>query len=290
MCLTHHHEPTAGGLKIGDRVGVGAQVSSCLQPDCYECMHDNENYCQHQYTIQYNSRFKDGSKAFGGFADYSRAPSHFVFKIPDNLPSSAAAPMLCGGVTAFSPMLRHGAGPGKAVGVVGIGGIGHYGILSAKVLGAEKIVAISRNSAKKEDCVRMGATDFIATDEEEDWAGKHHNSLDLIVSTVASPNMPLRQYLQMLKVGGVFCVVGAEDNLPTLNAFDLLPKRLTVVGSGIGSPKEIRQMLDLFAEKGVHSWTNDVPMKDANQALRDMDAGRARYRLVLVNEKHTKGT
>ena len=223
----------------------------------------------------------------GGYADYWRGHSHFVFKIPDALPSDVAAPMLCGGVTTFSPLLRNGAGPGKRVGIVGIGGLGHFGVLGAKALECDKVVAISRSSSKKQDAMKMGADDFIATDEDQDWATKHAGTLDLIICTVSSPKMPLAQYLQLLRVDGQFIQVGApEDQIPGFSAFALIAKGVKVGGSAIGSPEEIRKMLNLFAEKGVKTWNNNVPMKDANRAIVDMDAGKARYRYVLVNEKH----
>jgi len=276
-----------GGFKVGDRVGVGAQSMSCLRPDCDECSNDCENYCQNGQTGTYNGKYRDGSKSYGGYADYWRGPSHFVFKIPDALESDLAAPMLCGGITAFSPLLHHKAGPGKTVAVVGIGRLGHFGIMGAKVLGVDKIVAISRTSSKKADALKMGADDFIATDEDKGWNRKHRKSIDIIVSTVSSPNMPLQQYLQLLRFGGVFVQIGApEDSLPPINGFQLLGKRCSITGSSIGSPKEIRYMLDLFAEKGVRTWNNNVPMKDANKAIVDMEAGKARYRYVLVNEQH----
>ena len=142
----------------------------------------------------------------------------WVVHIPDAISSDVAAPMLCGGVTAFSPLTQHGAGPGKRVGIIGIGGLGHFGLLGAKALGCDKITAISRTSTKKEDAKKMGATDFIATEEESDWAEKHAGTLDLIVSTVSSPKMPLASYLGLLRYKGKFVQVGApEDAVPGFN-------------------------------------------------------------------------
>lgn len=199
--------------------------------------------------------------------------------------------MLCGAVTTYSPLKKNGAGPGKRVGIVGIGGLGHFGVMAAKALGCDEVVAISRSSAKKEDAMKMGATKFIATDEDKDWAKHNSNSLDLIISTVSSPKMPLNQYLQMLRVNGQFIQVGApEDPIPAFNAFALIGKGVKVGGSMIGAPQEIQDMLEFFAEKGVKTWNVNVPMKEANQAVVDMDAGKARYRYVLVNEKHASET
>lgn len=159
--------------------------------------------------------------------------------------------------------------------------------MSAAALGCDAVVAISRTSAKKEDAFKMGATGFIATDEEPKWHRKHARSLDIIVSTVSSPKMPLQQYLSLLNFNGTFVQVGApEDPIPGFNAYALMSKRVKVTGSMIGSPKEIKDMLNFFAEKGVKTWNNNVPMKEANKAIIDMEAGKARYRYVLVNEKH----
>jgi alcohol dehydrogenase (NADP+) len=142
-----------------------------------------------------------------------------VFKIPDAIPSDIAAPMLCGGITAFSPLLQYKAGPGKRVGIIGIGGLGHFGILGANALGCDEIVAISRTSAKREDALKMGATKFIATDEDSDWATKNASTLDLIVCTVSSPKMRIQEYLDLLRLKGQFVQVGApEDKIPGFNS------------------------------------------------------------------------
>ena len=233
----------------------------------------------------YNGKYPDGSKSYGGYADYCRAPSHFVIKIPDSISSADAAPMHCGGITAYSPLKNNGCGPGKKVGIVGVGGLGHFGILYAKALGADSITAISRTSTKKSDALKLGADKYIATDEDPNWAKQHARSLDLIVSTVSSPSMPLERYLQLLRTHGQFIQVGApEDRLPAFNVFSLIQKGSKIGGSAIGAPHEIEEMLELTARKGVKPWIQERPLREANQAVRDMDEGKARYRFVLVNE------
>lgn len=196
--------------------------------------------------------------------------------------------MLCGGVTTYSPLKNYGCGPGKTVGIIGVGGLGHFGLIWAKALGAKKVVAISRTDTKKADALKIGADGFIAT-ADKDWSTKNANTLDLIVSTVSSPKMPLGQYLQLLRPHGTFVQVGApEDELPGFSAFALIAKGASITGSAIGSPDEIRDMLKLVDEKKLKPWIEERPMKDANAAVVDMEAGKARYRYVLVNEKHVE--
>jgi alcohol dehydrogenase (NADP+) len=274
-------------IQVGDRCGVGAQSSSCLRPDCEDCSCGEENYCTTNHVGTYNGKYSDGSKSYGGYSDYCRAPGHFIVKIPDGLSSAEAAPMLCGGVTTWSPLVKNGAGPGKKVGIVGVGGLGHFGILWAKALGCDKVVAISRTNAKKADSLNMGATHYIATDEDKNWARTNSQSLDLIISTVSSPNMPIVKYLALLRSSGQFIQVGApEDALPGFNIFALITKGAKIGGSMIGSPKEITEMLEFAAKNNIHPHIQERPMKDANQAVIDMEDGNARYRYVLVNEAH----
>ncbi len=189
-----------GGIKVGDRVGVGAQSDACVGRfgDCPECAMGWENYCSHKFVGTYNSVHYNGWKSYGGYALYNRVPSHFAVKIPDAIPSAEAAPMLCGGVTLYSPLKHNNCGPGKRVGIIGVGGLGHFGVLFAKALGADKVVAISRKTGKSEDALKMGADLYIATDDEPDWATKYTRSLDLIVCTVSSTKV---RYLPSMLVG-----------------------------------------------------------------------------------------
>lgn len=295
-----------GGIKVGDRVGVGAQSDACVGRfgDCPECAMGWENYCSHKFVGTYNSVHYNGGKSYGGYALYNRVPSHFAVKIPDAIPSAEAAPMLCGGVTLYSPLKHNNCGPGKRVGIIGVGGLGHFGVLFAKALGADKVVAISRKTGKSEDALKMGADLYIATDDEPDWATKYARSLDLIVCTVSSTKvrclssvlavfmktnllnkMPMAEYVGLLATNGSFVQVGLPEdgqlNAPVAN----LKRRLKMESSLVGSPDEIREMLALVAEKGVKPWIEEVPMKDANKAIVDMHEGKARYRYVLVNKE-----
>ncbi|KAJ5457531.1 Polyketide synthaseenoylreductase [Penicillium sp. IBT 31633x] len=271
-------------IRLGDRVGIGAQSDACLRADCEACADGEESYCS-RMTGTYNGRYADKSKSFGGFGEKWRGPAHFVFRIPDSLPSAEAAPLLCGGVTVFAPMRKYGVGRGKTVGIVGIGGLGHLGILFARALGADRVVAISRSSGKKGDAIGgLGADGFIATGEEKGWAKKYSRTLDFILCTVSAHDMPFAQYLRLLKRDGVFVQVGApEEALPPLMAWSLIQKSVKVTGSNIGSPDDIRAMLALAAEKRVLPWIQKRDMADVNQALVDMHEGKARYRYVLQN-------
>ncbi|ROT35152.1 GroES-like protein [Sodiomyces alkalinus F11] len=270
----------------GDRVGVGAQCKSCLQPGCRPCNNDMEQHCPDEFTTTYDARYKeDGSKAYGGYARYWRGPASFVFKIPGAIPSEIAAPLLCGGLTVYAPLTDNGAGPGKRVGIAGFGGLGHLGVLFAKALGCEKVVAISRSASKREDALRMGADEYIATADDEQWHTKHARSLDLIISTISGADFPLDKYLSLLDVKGNLIQVGApEDPMPSFSAFSLLVGDRKVGGSTIGSRKQAREMLELAAKTNLRAWVQVRPMSEANQVVVDMDKGNARYRYVLQNE------
>lgn len=241
-------------VKEGDIVGVGAQSSSCLKPDCEECSSGfNEQYCPHMVGC-YNAKYPDGSKSYGGYAQHARHPGHFVIKIPDTIPYAEAAPMLCAGATLYSPISRAQV-KGKNVGIVGLGGLGHFGVLFAKALGAKKVVVLSRKASKRDDALKLGADEYVSTDEDPDWAAKHAGSLHNIFSTVSSPKMPLSEYLSLLKPHGHFTQLGApEDLIPAINAFTLIPKNVSMGGSCIASPKEIKEMLDLVAAQKIKPW------------------------------------
>ncbi|KAI1840215.1 hypothetical protein JX266_013582 [Neoarthrinium moseri] len=273
------------GIKVGDRVGVGAQADSCLGRDghCDDCAAEEENYCS-GWVPTYNAKHFNGDATQGGYATYHRTKSHFVVKIPEGVDSAEAAPMLCGGVTVFHPLKSYNTGPGMRVGIVGVGGLGHYGVIFAKAMGAE-VVGISRKVSKREEVLSLGADDYIATDDDKDWVAKNHRSLDLIVSTVASSKVPINDYFKLLKKQASFVQVG----IPEAGAFPIAGPsvvfgRNKFTGSLIGSPNDLRDMLELVAKKSLKGMVQQRSMKDANQAVQDLEAGKARYRYVLVNE------
>lgn len=281
-------------LALGDRVGVGAQSDSCcsrMGKPCEACESGQENYCPNKHVGTYNGVYLNGGKSYGGYATYNRVPARFAVKIPEGISSAEAAPMLCGGVTTYAPLKHHGAGPGKTVGIVGLGGLGHFGVMWAKALGADKVVVISRTNAKKEDALKMGADEFIATAEDPKWGKTHANTIDLIVCTVSQTDMPVQDYFNLLKFDGVFVQVGLpDDGFPTFQQKPLIFKRIKITGSLIGSPDDIREMFDLALAKGVKPWISTIPMKDANQAIVDFEKGAPRYRFVLENEPEAKAS
>ncbi|KAK7415253.1 hypothetical protein QQX98_006002 [Neonectria punicea] len=274
-----------GSIKTGDRVGVGAQNDSCLgrQGDCEECAAGLESYCA-KMVVTYGSTHFNGGKAMGGHATHHRCPSHFVVKIPDGLASELAAPMLCGGLTLYAPLKYHACGPGKEVGIVGVGGLGHFGVLFAKALGAERVVGISRSASKRDEVLSMGADEYIATEDDADWAKKNDKSLDLVISTLSSSQVPIQDYLNLLRTDGTFVQVGnPDDGGYNMHPITFITRRIKFTGSSTGSPREMAQMLRLAADKGVRPWVQQRPMGEANQAIVDMEAGKARYRYVLTN-------
>ncbi|OAL48316.1 GroES-like protein [Pyrenochaeta sp. DS3sAY3a] len=273
-------------IKEGSRVGVGAQARSCLQKDCPDCSQGLQNYCHREAINTYGSVYPNGEgKSYGGYATHNRTNGHFVVNIPESLDSADAAPMLCGGITVFSPLKQNGCGPGKTVGIIGVGGLGHFGVLFAKALGADRVVGISRRGDKRDDVLKLGADAYVATADDKDWAKHNAQTLDLIVCTVSSADMPLNEYLSLLKTKGTFIQVGAPDGgkFPEINAFTLISAGIKIGGSGIGSPAQIEEMLQLAADQKVKPWIQKRSMKEANQAVLDMVDGKARYRYVLEN-------
>ncbi|KAI8682139.1 PKS-ER domain-containing protein [Fusarium keratoplasticum] len=233
----------------------------------------------------YGSVYADGTLAQGGYSSHIRAHEHYVYPIPEKLQTELAAPMLCAGLTAYSPLVRNGVGPGKTVGVIGIGGIGHFGILFSKALGA-KTIAISRSRAKEADARQLGADDFLAT-KEQDWNKLYARKLDFILSTASSAEgFELGDYLSLLKVHGKFVAVG----LPEGTSWQVAPQSLIwngcLIGSShLGNRREVLEMLQLAADKDIKSWveTISVSEKGVGEALDRLHNGDVRYRFTLVD-------
>ncbi|OTA96031.1 hypothetical protein M434DRAFT_376995 [Hypoxylon sp. CO27-5] len=269
--------------EVGQRVGVGAQVYSCL--DCRQCNNNNETYCVDQVNAYGDPYPGTDYTTQGGFASHTRIHEYWVFPIPASLPSSEAAPLLCAGVSVYSPLKRFGTGPGKKVGIIGIGGLGHYAIQFAKALGAE-VWAISRSRDKEEDCNVMGADGFLATNEEG-WNTPHKMTFDLIINTASSfESFQLKGYLSLLDVHGRFNSVGLPGGEGIkINNFDFAPNGCSIGSTNLGSRQEMLEMLDLAATKGIKSWIEQIPISKVGlqKAMEKLQSGDVRYRCCMVD-------
>lgn len=267
--------------KIGDRVGVGAQAFSC--GECKSCKSHNEQYCT-KAAYTYFGQYPDGYNTQGGYASHIRLPGKFAFRIPEALDSKHAAPLMCGGITCYSPLIRNGAGPGKKVAISGIGGIGHMAIMFAKALGAE-VYAISRSDSKKEDALKLGADHYIATNEKG-WETKYADTLDIILNCGSSwSGIDINLMLSTLTAGGKFVSISAPaaDETLAVSAFPLGGKSISQ--SILGSGKEIEELLQLCAEKNIKPWIEEVPISadGTHEVLTRADKVDVRYRFVLTD-------
>ena len=262
--------------KVGDHVGVGCFVDSCRQ--CHECVEGENNYCLVGMNATYNGREKDGSPTYGGYSDHIVVDENYVLRIPENLPLDAAAPLLCAGITLYSPLHHWGAGPGKKVGIVGLGGLGHMGVKLSHALGAHTTV-FSQSMKKADDAKRLGADDFFAMSDPESLkplAG----TFDLIISTVGVA-MDFGPYLQMLKKDGSLVLVGAPEENSNFNAFGVIAGRKSIAGSMIGSIQETQEMLDFCGKNNITSDIEITPIDKVNEAYERMLKSDVRYRFVI---------
>ncbi|MGW6687703.1 NAD(P)-dependent alcohol dehydrogenase [Streptomyces sp. NPDC054961] len=261
---------------VGDRVGVGCFVDSCRE--CAYCLRGQEQYCVKGMTGTYNARGKDGEPTYGGYSTHIVVDENYTVRIPDGIGLDVAAPLLCAGITLYSPLRHWGAGPGKKVAVVGLGGLGHMGVKLAHAMGAE-VTVLSQTLRKKEDGHRLGADHFYATSDEatfDELAG----SFDLIVSTVSAP-LGFDSYLALLKVDGALVNVGAPEEPVALNLFSVINGRKTLAGSMIGGIAETQEMLDFCAEHALGSDIEVIRAEEVNEAYERVQAGDVRYRFVI---------
>ncbi|MBO9532384.1 MAG: NAD(P)-dependent alcohol dehydrogenase [Solirubrobacteraceae bacterium] len=264
------------GFQPGDQVGVGCMVNSC--GECEHCRAGEEQFCVPGAVFTYGSPDKDGTLTQGGYATGIVVTEGFVVRIPEGLALDAAAPLLCAGITTYSPLKRWGAGPGKRVGVIGLGGLGHMAVKIAKAMGAE-VVVLSQSLSKKDDGLRLGASDYRATSDKTTFK-ELAASLDLIINTV-SATLPMDRYLGLLKIDGALVNVGLPSEPMAVNAFSLTHARRSLSGSLIGGIRETQEMLDFCAEHGI---TADIELIDAaqiNEAWERVLNSDVRYRFVI---------
>jgi uncharacterized zinc-type alcohol dehydrogenase-like protein len=261
---------------VGDRVGVGCLVDSCRE--CDNCKAGLEQYCTGGNVGTYNAVGKDGEPTYGGYAEKIVVDENYVVRIPDGLSLDEAAPLLCAGITTYSPLKHWNAGPGKKVAILGMGGLGHMGVKIAHALGAE-VTVLSQSLRKKDDGLKLGADHYYATSDEatfKELAG----TFDLILSTVSAP-LNLDAYLSLLKTDGAFVNVGAPEEPVALNLFSVIGGRKTLAGSGIGGIQETQEMLDFCAEHGFGAEIELIRADEINDAYERVLASDVRYRFVI---------
>lgn len=261
---------------VGDRVGVGCMVNSC--GTCASCRRGEEQYCLNGMTPTYAGTDRDGTTTQGGYSSHVVVDADFVLSVPDGLDPAAAAPLLCAGITTYSPLRHWGAGPGKKVAIVGLGGLGHMGVKLAHALGAE-VTVLSQSLKKQEDGLRLGADHYYATsdpDTFEQLAGR----FDLIVNTV-SASIDLDAYLRLLAVDGTMVNVGAPPEALGVRVGTLIGGRRSFAGSAIGGIAQTQEMLDFCAEHGIGAEVEVIGAEKINEAYERVLASDVRYRFVI---------
>lgn len=264
--------------KVGDIVGVGCMVDSCRQ--CEACKSDLEQYCLEGMTQTYASPDRiDGTFTMGGYSSDMVVSEHFVVRIPANLDPAAAAPILCAGITTYSPLKHYGVKAGDKVGVLGMGGLGHMGIKFAKAMGAE-VTLFTRSEAKAEEGRRQGADHVIVSTNEQqmkDAAGR----FDFLLDTIPVQH-DLNQYLETLRFDGVHILVGLIEPIsPPVHAFNLVGKRRVLAGSLIGGLAETQEVLDFCAEHGITCDIEMLDIRNINEAFERVVKGDVKYRFVI---------
>jgi len=262
--------------KVGDKVGVGCFVDSCRS--CPECQIGLEQYCSVQTVWTYNARDKAGTPTYGGYSDRIVVDENYVLRMPNNLSLDACAPLLCAGITLYSPLRHWHAGPGKKVAIVGMGGLGHMGVKLAHALGA-KVTVLSQSLKKQDDGRRLGADQFLATSDPATF-DKLANSFDLIINTV-SAKMDWNQYLSLLKMDGTLVVVGLPEKDIPIGAFSLTARRRSIAGSQIGGIRETQEMLDFCGKHNLTCEIEVVPIQKVNEAYERVLKSDVRYRFVI---------
>ncbi|MGI0018747.1 MAG: NAD(P)-dependent alcohol dehydrogenase [Nitrosotalea sp.] len=268
--------PKVTKYKTGDRVGVGCFVDSCRK--CDACNKNLEQYCTNGMVTTYNGTEKDGSITQGGYSNKIVVDENYVLRIPELIPLDSAAPLLCAGITLYSPLMHWKAGPGKKVAIIGLGGIGHMGVKIAHALGAE-VTVLSHSLKKQEDGKKLGADHFYATSDPATFE-KLKGHFDLIINTV-SADIDWNQYLELLTLDGTMVVVGIPEKQTPVGSFPLVAGRRSLAGSLIGGIKETQEMLDFCGKNNIASEIELIPIQKVNEAYKRILASDVRYRFVI---------
>lgn len=262
--------------KIGDTVGVGCFVDSCRE--CEACREGEEQFCEQGMTPTYNGHERDGkTPTYGGYSTRITVEEKYVLRIPQGMPLERTAPLLCAGITTYSPLRRFGVKAGDRVAIVGLGGLGHMGVKIAKAMGA-KVTVLSHSPAKRNDALKLGADDFIATRDENAFR-ENAGRFDFILDTVSATH-DYNAYLNLLRRDGTMVLVGLPDPTP-LSAAPLVLKRRTLAGSLIGGIRETQEMLDFCAAHGVAADVEVIPIQSVNEAFERMLKSDVHYRFVI---------
>lgn len=266
------------GFKVGDIAGVGCMVDSCRQ--CASCKEGQEQYCEAGFTGTYNGPMFGGENTYGGYSDHVVVDEKYVLHVRHaEADLAAVAPLLCAGITTYSPLAHWKVGPGQKVGVVGLGGLGHMGVKIAKAMGAE-VVLFTTSESKRADALRLGADAVVISKDPAQMAAQA-NSLDFILNTVAARH-DLDPFLNALKRDGAMVLVGAPEHPhPAPTVFNLIMKRRTLAGSLIGGIRETQDMLDFCAKHGIVADIEMIRMDQVEQGYARMLKGEVKYRFVI---------
>ena len=263
-------------FKAGDRVGVGVIVDSCRA--CPSCKNNEEQFCEKGTTLTYASRDKYGDLTQGGYSNNIVVEEHFVHSVSTKLDAAGVAPLLCAGITTYSPLRHWNVGPGKKVGVVGLGGLGHMALKFAHSFGAH-VVQFTTSESKVKDAKRLGA-DEVVISKNADAMKKEANSFDFILDTVSAVH-DINAYVPLVKRDGVYCQVGLPDRQPVIDMRNLLFKRRALSGSIIGGMAETQEMLDYCAEHNIVSDVEVIPIQQINEAFERVLKADVKYRFVI---------
>ena len=270
--------------KVGDVVGVGCFVDSCR--DCPACKAGEEQYCENGMTPTYNGRERDGKTlTFGGYSTRITVNEDYVVRIPDGIPLAGAAPLLCAGITCYSPFRHFGVKADDRVAIVGLGGLGHMGVKLAKAMGAH-VTVLSHSPGKRDDALKLGADDFVATDDAAVFT-QHKNRFDFILDTVSAEH-DYNAYLRMLRLDGIMVLVGIPDPSP-VSAGPLVSRRRSLAGSSIGGIRETQEMLDFCKEHDIQADVEVIDIADINEAYERMLRSDVRYRFVIDTSTLPRG-
>lgn len=270
--------PEVSRFQIGDKVGIGCMVDSCQH--CSPCQHGMEQYCEAGNTMTYGSKDRhDGRMTYGGYSEKIVATEKFVVKVPEQLDAAGAAPLLCAGITTWSPLRHWQVGPGSKVAIVGLGGLGHMGIKLAKALGAE-VTLLTRSPGKEADARQLGA-DHVVLSTDAAQMKTVRNRFDLIIDTVPYQH-DLNPYLPTLTLNGTLVLVGLLGDIqPALSSVPLILGRKSVAGSVIGGIAETQEMLDFCGQHGITAEIEVIRMQDINTAYARMLKSDVKYRFVI---------